>query len=72
MCVNIKNNYLGTLLDQYEYMSTPLSLFPQHTINQYDLNIHAKDGQVYVEIRKAIYYLPQAGNFAKNLLKERL
>jgi len=45
---------------------------PQHTIDQYDLNNKAKNGHVYVEIRKAIYGLPQAGTLANKLLKERL
>ena len=42
MCLDIKYFYLGTPLEQYEYMSIPLALFPQHMINQYDLNTHAK------------------------------
>ena len=33
MCLDIKNFYLGTPLDRYEYMKILLSLFPQHTIN---------------------------------------
>ena len=72
MCLDIKNFYLGTPLEEYEYMSIPLVLFPQHTIDQYDLNTQAKNEQVYVEIRKAIYGLPQAGILANKLLKECL
>ena len=53
-------------------MSIPLQLFPQHTIDQYNLQTHAKNGQVYVEIRKAIYGLPQAGILANKLLHEHL
>ena len=53
-------------------MRIPIALFPQHTIDQYDLNTHKKDGFVYVEIRKAIYGLPQAGILANKLLKKRL
>ena len=53
-------------------MAIPLHLFPQHTIDQYNLQTHAKDGKVYVEIRKAIYGLPQAGILANKLLQERL
>ena len=33
---------------------------------------HAKNGFVYVEIRKAIYGLPQAGALANKQLKEKL
>ena len=72
MCIDIKKFYLGTPLEQYEYMAIPLHLFPQHTIDQYNLRTHAKDGKVYVEIRKAIYGLPQAGILANKLLRERL
>ncbi len=50
----------------------PLSLFPQHTIDQYDLATRAKDGFVYLEIRKAVYGLPQAGMLANKQLKEHL
>ena len=72
MFIDIKNLYLGTPLERYEYMSIPLQLFPQHTIEQYNLRTHAKNGQVYIEIRKAIYGLPQAGILANKLLPERL
>ena len=53
-------------------MSIPLALFPQHTIDQYNLRTHATNGQVYVEIRKAIYGLLQAGILANKLLREQL
>jgi hypothetical protein len=54
MCVDIKNFYLGTPLDRYEYMRIPLTLFPEHIIEQYNLHAKAKNGYIYVEIRKAI------------------
>jgi hypothetical protein len=72
MCVDIKNFYLGTPLDRYEYMRIPLTLFPEHIIEQYNLRDKAKDGYVYLECRKAIYGLPQAGILANKLLKARL
>ena len=53
-------------------MQDPLALFPEHTIGQYDLLKHAKNDFVYVETKKAIYGLPQAGALANKLLKERL
>ncbi len=55
MCVDIKNFYLGTPLDRYEYMRIPLSLFPEHIVEQYNLRQKDKHGYIYVEIRKAIY-----------------
>ena len=61
MGIDIKNFYLGTPLDRYEYMRIPITLFPQHIIDQYNLRTKVKSGHVYLEIRKAIYGLPQAG-----------
>jgi len=72
LCIDIKNFYLGTPMTRYEYMKIQLSAFPQHIIDQYDLATHALNGYVYVEIRKAIYGLPQAGILANQLLKKRL
>jgi hypothetical protein len=34
---NIKNMYLETPLDWYEYMRMPLDLFPDNIVNHYDL-----------------------------------
>ena len=72
MCIDIKSFYLGTPLDRFEYMRIPMDMFPQHIIDQYDLLPKAKNGFIYVEIRKAIYGLPQAGALANKLLKKRL
>ena len=57
-------------MDCFEYMKMPLSIFPQTTIDQYNLTEHAKNGFVYLEIRKAIYGLPQAGILANKLLRQ--
>ena len=35
MCIDIKNFYLGTPLDRFEYMRIPLSMFPDHVAQQY-------------------------------------
>ena len=72
MYIDIKKIYLGTPLERYKYTAIPLHLFPQHTIDQYNLQTHAKNGKVYFEIQKAIYGLPQAGILANKLLQERL
>ena len=39
---------------------------------QYNLNKHAINGFVYLELRGAIYGLPQAGALANKLLRKRL
>ena len=72
MCVDIKNFYLGTPLDQFDYMRIPLTMFPDHVAQQYQLRGNEKNGFIYVEIRKAIYGLPQAGALSNKLLKKQL
>ena len=72
MGIDIKNFYLGAPLDRYEYMMIPISLFLQHIIDQYNLRPNVKNGHVYLEIRKAIYGLTQAGILANKQLREKL
>jgi len=69
---DIENMYLETPLDRYEYMKTPLTLFLADIIEYYKLMDKALDGYVYMEIRKGMYGLTQAGVLANKLLKERL
>ena len=38
--------YLGTPLDRYEYMIMPLSIFPQHIKDQYNLDNMTYQGYV--------------------------
>jgi hypothetical protein len=59
---DIKNMYLETPLDRYEYMKMPLSLFPQDIIETYTWKFE----------KKGMYGLPQAGILANKLLKKRL
>ena len=70
--MDIKNFYLGTPMEEYEYMKMPLKMFPDHIKRQYNLMKHEKGGYVYLEIRRAIYGLPQAGRLANIQLKEFL
>ena len=71
-CLDVGSFYLETPMQRYEYMKMPLSVFPQHVRDQYDLETHAKNGFVFLEIRRAIYGLPQAGVLANKLLRKRL
>jgi hypothetical protein len=50
MCLDIKNFYLNAHLDRFEYMKIPLALFPQLTIQKYDLNTLALNGYIYLEM----------------------
>jgi hypothetical protein len=47
---NIKNMYLKTPLDWYEYMKMPVALFPTDIIEHYRLNEKVLGGYVYMEI----------------------
>ena len=71
-CCDIKNMYLDTPLDRYEYMKMPINLIPDEVIAHYNLRPNIKNGFIYMEIRKGMYGLPQAGILANKLLKERL
>jgi hypothetical protein len=72
MMMDIKNYYLGTPLPRYEYLRLPLAIIPDEVIGQYNLKSIAIDGWVYLEIRKGMYGLKQAGLLANQLLQKRL
>jgi hypothetical protein len=69
MMMDIKNYYLGTPMPRFEYMKMLLSRFPEEIIEKYNLKALAVDGWVYVEIRKGMYGLKQAGLLANQLLQ---
>jgi hypothetical protein len=69
---DIKNMYIETPLDQYKIMKMPLWLIPDNIIEHYGLGNKAVDDYVYMETRKGMYGLPQAGILANKLLKLRL
>jgi hypothetical protein len=72
MMMEIKNYYLGTPLPRFEYMKMLLSRFPEEIVQKYNLNALAVDGWVYIEIRKGMYGLKQAGLLSNQLLQTRL
>jgi hypothetical protein len=72
MMMDIKNYYLGTPLPRFEYMKMLLSRFSEEIIQKYNLDALAVDGWVYIEIRKGMYGLKQAGLLANQLLQTRL
>jgi hypothetical protein len=53
-------------------MKMPLSLLPIWIVEQYDLKTHAKDGWVHLEMRCAVWGLPQAGILANKRLQQKL
>jgi hypothetical protein len=72
MMMDIKNYYLGTPLPRFEYMQMLLSRFPEEIVNKYNLDALAVDGWVYIEIRKGMCGLKQAGLLANQLMQTRL
>ena len=73
MTADIKNFYLNTPLTRYEYIRLKLSDIPEEVIQEYKLRENATaDETVYIEIRKGMYGLPQAGLLAQQLLEKRL
>jgi hypothetical protein len=72
MMMDIKIYYLGTPLHTYEYMRLPLSILPLDIIEKYKLTHLAVNGWVYLEIRKGMYGLKQAGLLTNQLLQKRL
>jgi hypothetical protein len=70
MGMDISNMYLNTPLDRYEYMRMHLRDIPQEIIDQYNLtDIAEPNGFVYIEIRRAMYGMKQAGFLANGKLK---
>jgi hypothetical protein len=72
MIMDINKYNLGTPLPRYEYMRLLLSLFPEEIVDKYNLKALAVNGWVFVEIRKGMYGLNQAGLLANQLLQKRL
>jgi hypothetical protein len=73
MTINIKNFYLMTSMYWYEYFRMKLELFPQDIINEYGLRDKADaDGNIFCEVQRGVYGLPQTGIIAQNLLTKRL
>jgi hypothetical protein len=73
MTLDIKNFYLNTPMPRYEYVRLKQDDIPKEVIDEY--NLHEKitpDGYIYVEVRKGMYGLPQAGLLAQELLEKRL
>jgi hypothetical protein len=72
MTLDIKNYYYNTPMDTFEYMRLPLEIIPDEVILQYDLRKLAVAGWVYLEIRKGMPGLKQAGKIANDRLTKHL
>jgi hypothetical protein len=72
MVLDIKNCYYGTPMERYDYMKLPLALIPDGIIAQYNLLDIVHDGYIYIEIRKGMPGLKQAGHIASDCLTTQL
>jgi hypothetical protein len=68
MTGDLKDFYLNTPMDEYEYMRIPVSIIPQSIMTEYALAPLVHHDNVYVEIRRGMYGLPQAGKIANDRL----
>ena len=68
LSLDVKNYYLGTPMDDYEYMFIPLNSIPEEIIMHYKLQDIVHNGKVYMEICRGMYGLPQASILAKKQL----
>ena len=66
MTADQKDFYLGTPMARFEYIRIPIWLLTKVIIDQYKLKPLFHNGFVYVEIRKGMYGLPQAGRLAND------
>ena len=72
MTGDLKDFYLGTPLDRYEYVRISLKVIPQRIIDLHNLMDIAVNGFVYAEVRRGMCGLPQAGILANKQLQRKL
>ena len=72
MTIDIKDYYLVTPMNRYEYMKIPVKHIPEDIMLQYNLTNLIVNDHVMVEIRKGMYGLPQAVIIAQERLNKHL
>ena len=72
MCVDIKNMYLATPLDKFEYMKMPIEIIPNEFQKAYNCLPLVKNGHVYRQIEQGMYGLPQSDILTNKLLRKSL
>jgi hypothetical protein len=72
MCLDIKTNYLTACLEYFEYMRMPLMLFPDWIQIQYNMKELVYNRYIHLEMRQAVWGLPQAGILANKRLRQKL
>ena len=72
LTIDIKDFYLNTPMDVYEYMRIPVKYSPASIMSQYNLLPLIHNAHVMVEIRKGMYGLAQTGILANARLQSHL
>ena len=72
MGLDLKDFYLATPMEEYEYARIKAEYIPKEMMNKYNLWDLVDNRYLYIEIKKGMYGLPQAGRLANNYLKEQL
>ena len=73
MTCDVKNFYLDTPMDHYQYMRIHKKYFTPEICAEYPIeSLCDTDGHIYVEIRKGMYGLKEAGILAYNQLVTNL
>ena len=73
MTIGIQDFYLHTPMAQSEYLRLKLSDLPNSVVQHYNLEDKAtRDGYMYVDIKRGMYGLPQAGLIAQQLIEKQL
>ena len=70
VCFDIKNFYLGTPLNQFEYVHGRFNEILQEFINKYNIASDNSYGWTYFEILKGCYGLLQSGKLDNDLLRK--
>ena len=71
--LDIKNFYLGTPMSYFQYIRVRPSIIPKEVWDDHRYTIPiASDGYVYLEIRRGMYSLKEAGILAFNQLIQKL
>jgi hypothetical protein len=72
-CFDVKKFYLNMPMDRPEYVRIKIKDVPDEIIKEYNLcEMVDNDGYLYVEVKKGMYGLPQAGLLAQQLLEKQL
>jgi hypothetical protein len=69
MCLDVKNFYLGTTMDTFEYMHIPIKLIPQEIIDQYNLLPLASDGQSTWKCKRVCMACHKQASWLTNYLR---